>query len=115
MEQPPNQIDPVDVDFRIERDWDPSKGYWEEAAEKETFYIAISADDSTKDKIFYLPTEFPKLLIDKEKYFEFSTALFYTDKSISWEISDVRVENQLKTTSTASVPFTNVKCGNKII
>ena len=108
MEQPPSQIDPVDVDFRVEKDWDPSKGYWEEATVKETFYVAINADDNTKDKIFYLPTEFPKLLIDKEKYYEFSTALFYTDKSVSWEISDVRVENQLKTTT-----FTNVECRNK--
>ena len=105
MEQPPNQIEPVDDDFRIERDWDPSKGYWEEACVKETFYVAINADDSSKDKIYYLPTEFPKLLIDKEKYYEFSTAMFYTDKSISWEISDVRVENQLKTTTTTSVPL----------
>ena len=31
--------------------------------------------------------------------------MFYTDKSVSWEISDVRVENQLKTTTTTSVPL----------
>ena len=96
---------PVDVDFKIEREWDPSKRYWEEATVKETFYVAINAEDSTEDKIFYLPTEFPKLLIDKEKYYEFSTALFYTDKSILWEISDVWVESQLKTTTTSSVPL----------
>ena len=31
--------------------------------------------------------------------------MFYTDKSVSWEISDVKVENQLKTTTTTSVPL----------
>ena len=31
--------------------------------------------------------------------------MFYTDKSVSWEISDVRFENQLKTTTTSSVPL----------
>ena len=31
--------------------------------------------------------------------------MFYTDKSVSWEISDVRVENQLKTTTATSVPL----------
>ena len=46
---------------------------------KETFYVCISVDDSTKDKVYYLPMEFPKLLIDNEKYYEFLPALFYTD------------------------------------
>ena len=31
--------------------------------------------------------------------------MFYSDKSVLWEISDVWVESQLKTTTTSSVPL----------
>ena len=41
-EQPPNVEHPVDVDFRVEQIWNPSKGYWEECSVKETLYIAIN-------------------------------------------------------------------------
>ena len=41
--------------------------------------------------------------------------MFYTDKSVSWEISDVRVENQLKTSTTTSVPLQMSNVGTRMV
>ena len=84
---------------------DPVGGRWEEHVFEEQLFFHHNITSATYNKTYYLPVEYPQLMIQPEKFYELDNALFYVPESIEWTIEDVRCQMDVRLTAGADTPL----------
>ena len=101
MDQQPEHTAAALPDLQI----DPVGGRWEEHLFEEELFFHHNITAATHAKTYYLPVEYPQLMIQAEKFYELDNALFYVPESIEWTIEDVRCQMDVKLTANADTPL----------
>ena len=84
---------------------DPVGGHWEEHVFEEELFFHHNVTSGTHTKTYYLPVEYPQLMIQKEKFYDIADALFYVPKSVEWTIEDVRCQMDVKLSAGENTPL----------
>ena len=95
MDQQPNSAPPADQDLEI----GPGGGYYQDYECEEEYSFAENVTAATYTDIFYVPVEYPTLMIQRIKLMEVAKGLHYRPLAINLEIVDVRCALDVKLTS----------------
>ena len=101
MDQQPEHTAAALPDLQIE----PVGGRWEEHLFEEELFFHHNITAATHNKTYYLPVEYPQLMIQPEKFYELENALFYVPESVEWTIEDVRCQMDVRLTAGADTPL----------
>ena len=84
---------------------DPVGGRWEERVFEEELFFHHNITSGNYKKNYYLPVEYPQLMIQPEKFYELADGLFYVAKGIEWSIEDVRCQMDVKLSAGENTPL----------
>ena len=101
MDQQPEHTAAALPDLQL----DPVGGRWEEHVFEEELFFHHNITAATHNKTYYLPVEYPQLMIQPEKFYELENALFYVPESLEWTIEDVRCQMDVRLTAGADTPL----------
>ena len=101
MDDQPDHTQAAIQDLQV----DPVGGRWEEHEFEEELFFHHNITSGTYKKTYYLPVEYPQLMIQPEKFYELDSALFYVPEAIEWSIEDVRCQMDVKLTAGENTPL----------
>lgn len=87
---------------------DPHGG-WVDESFVEIYYINIEVNNGNVNEIYYIPWEYPKVMIGTEPFKRCHEGRFFVPKSLSWEIFDFRVTADLNMSSATDKMPVNVQ------